>query len=455
MFYRMKKGITLILIILFRIAGIDAIAQISPGKLVSVHAHLEGISNCTQCHTLGSKVSNEKCLACHTDLRSRISQNKGFHASAEVSGKTCFTCHSDHHGENFQIIRFDKNKFPHAVTGFKLTGVHAKKECRECHKPEHIQAEALKKKKFTYLGLNPACLTCHIDYHQQTLGTTCADCHGAEGFKPAVKFNHARAKYQLEGQHKTVACDKCHKVTLKNGKKFQEFAGIQFATCTNCHTDPHHNQFGQTCTQCHNVESFHVLNGNQTFDHSKTRFRLEDKHKQVACKKCHINRVTDPVRHDKCMDCHKDFHEGQFLVRDLKPECSKCHTTKGFTETSFTFELHNNGPFRLEGGHVTAKCAGCHKKKDKWSFRNIGKVCVDCHKNIHETFLDPKFYPGNTCENCHEVSKWKNVKFDHSKTKFPLSEAHAKKDCRVCHFRKGPDSTETQKFTGLPVVCAD
>ena len=47
-------------------------AQISPGKLAAVHSHLEGISNCTHCHTLGAQVSNEKCLACHKELKSRI-----------------------------------------------------------------------------------------------------------------------------------------------------------------------------------------------------------------------------------------------------------------------------------------------------------------------------------------------------------------------------------------------
>ncbi len=43
-------------------------AQISPGALSSPHSHLEGISNCTQCHELGNKVSDNKCLACHTEI---------------------------------------------------------------------------------------------------------------------------------------------------------------------------------------------------------------------------------------------------------------------------------------------------------------------------------------------------------------------------------------------------
>jgi len=107
------------------------LAQISPGELAEVHAHLEGISNCTKCHTLGDKVSNEKCLDCHTELKARIDQNKGNHASAEIKGKACVTCHNDHHGRKFEIIRFDKDKFDHKLAGFEVLGAHAKKTCKD------------------------------------------------------------------------------------------------------------------------------------------------------------------------------------------------------------------------------------------------------------------------------------------------------------------------------------
>ncbi|MCX6283385.1 MAG: hypothetical protein NTW31_04010 [Bacteroidetes bacterium] len=60
------------------------IAQISPGQLASVHSNLEGISNCTHCHTLGDKVTNDKCLSCHTELKARLDLHKGYHASSEV-----------------------------------------------------------------------------------------------------------------------------------------------------------------------------------------------------------------------------------------------------------------------------------------------------------------------------------------------------------------------------------
>ena len=76
-------------------------AQISPGDLTKAHADLEGIFKCTQCHILGDKVSNDKCLECHKEIKSRIDQKKGYHASREVRGKDCAVCHSEHHGRNF------------------------------------------------------------------------------------------------------------------------------------------------------------------------------------------------------------------------------------------------------------------------------------------------------------------------------------------------------------------
>ena len=250
----MKFGKFILILLLIAIMGGKGIAQISPGELSSYHSHLEGISNCTKCHILGEKLSNDKCLDCHKELKERVLQNKGYHSSNEVKGKQCASCHSDHHGKNFQIVRFDDKKFNHILTGFSLIGAHSKKNCKDCHNNKHITAQNISAKKFTYLGLNNKCVTCHIDYHQNTLAKSCENCHDANAFKPASKFNHSNAKYQLTGKHTNVECLKCHKIETKNGQKFQNFTGLQFKTCLNCHLDVHKNKFGQNCSQCHTTE---------------------------------------------------------------------------------------------------------------------------------------------------------------------------------------------------------
>ena len=110
------------LILLFFILDIGA--QISPGDLSQPHAHLKGLSNCTKCHTLGEKISNQKCLDCHLDIGIRLSEGRGYHSSIEVQGKACIKCHSDHHGQNFKMIRLDKEHFDHTLTGYNLQGGH-------------------------------------------------------------------------------------------------------------------------------------------------------------------------------------------------------------------------------------------------------------------------------------------------------------------------------------------
>lgn len=449
----MKKAIVPGLFALILIFSYPAIAQISPGPLATVHTNLEGLTNCTQCHSLGNKVINARCLECHTELKSRIDQNKGYHSSSEIKSKNCVVCHSDHHGANFQIIRFNKDNFNHTVTGYNLEGAHKKRICNDCHKSGFISNKTIKNKKYTFLGLSTECLGCHADYHQKTLASGCSGCHGLDTFKPAVKFNHSTTKYPLLGMHQTVPCIKCHSVTSKNGEKFQEFAGVQFKGCINCHADVHQNKFGQNCSQCHSEESFHNVKGIANFDHSKTNFILEDKHRSVACNLCHKHNVTDPLKHDRCTDCHADYHHNQFTTQGVARDCSECHDTKGFTGFSFTIEQHNESKFRLEGAHLATPCFACHKKQEKWSFKEVGIRCADCHENIHEPYINKKYYPGSSCESCHNDNRWSEVNFDHSTTSFALTGAHAKQTCRTCHFNKETTGHSTQVFSGLPVAC--
>jgi hypothetical protein len=441
---------TIVLAVIF---NFQAFTQISPGELAKVHSQLEGMANCTQCHILGEKVSNAKCLACHTELKVRVDQNKGYHSSTEVKGKQCASCHNDHHGLNFQILKFDKDKFNHNLSGYKLTGAHSKKKCADCHKDEFISDKKIKSKKLTYLGLKTECLTCHADYHQTTLSNNCANCHNDEKFKPAPKFSHNNAKYKLTGKHQKVACLLCHKTTLKNGQKFQEFTGLSFENCTSCHKDVHDNKFGPNCTDCHNTESFLVVAGVKNFDHNKTNYKLEGKHQKVTCKSCHKARLTTQIKYEHCTDCHDDYHNKQFAVKGVSPDCSACHNLKGFTEFTYSIEKHNTSVFPLKGAHLATPCFACHKKQEKWKFKEIGKGCKDCHENIHKTIITDKYYPEESCESCHTVNTWTEISFDHKKTKFELEGAHIKKTCRECHFNKEKSGHANQKFAGLAINC--
>ena len=67
--------------------------------------------------------------------------------------------------------------------------------------------------------------------------------------------------------------------------------------------------------------------------------------------------------------------------------------------------------FPLKGAHLATPCFACHKKQEKWSFKEIGKNCNDCHENIHQILISEKYYPEANCENCHNVNKMEQCKF--------------------------------------------
>ena len=444
---------TISILLLLSLPGINSFGQISPGDLSDYHAHLEGIANCTKCHILGQKVSNEKCLDCHTELKSRIAGKKGYHASSEILGRECVSCHSDHHGRNFEMIRFDEKAFNHKLTGYELEGAHAEQKCIACHKKEFIADQKIRDKKYTYLGLGTDCLACHADYHQNTLSSRCADCHGFNKFKPASGFDHSNTRFSLDGKHRDVECIKCHRIETRDGTPFQVFAGVTFSNCTSCHTDVHNNRFGQDCRQCHSEESFHVIKGMSSFDHSKTDYPLEGRHQLVKCSGCHRTKYTDPLRHDKCSECHTDYHREQFARQGSKPDCSWCHNTKGFSMTSFTIERHNEGAFVLDGAHLATPCIVCHKKDDRWEFRDIGIRCADCHQDLHRNYLDEKYYPEAKCTACHSASSWRDIMFDHIVTGWELKGSHKRQTCRACHFPETSPGRSTQRFKDLNPDC--
>lgn len=445
---------------IFLLAGLfislclSATAQISPGDLSQPHAHLEGISNCTQCHSVGKQVAREKCLACHKEIKAEINEKRGYHASAEVGQKNCAICHSDHHGRTFDMKRLNKKTFNHNLTGFVLKGVHAKQECTACHKPAFIKDPNLKKRLGTYLGLNQQCLSCHDDYHQGRLSSRCSDCHNFNSFKKATGFDHSKTKFPLLGQHQKVACVECHHFEIQNGKKYQHFKGLQFANCTACHTDVHQNKFGQDCKRCHTEESFHFNKSMKAFNHDKTDFPLIGEHTKVDCKQCHTSgNMTTPIKHKQCQDCHKDYHQNEFTQKNgTRPDCSQCHTNNGFSPSTFSIENHNK-KFVLEGAHLATSCTSCHKKTDHWTFRKMGKNCVDCHKNEHAGMMDERFMPNQNCALCHNVSSWHVEKFDHNQTGFALNGKHAAIDCAQCHYAKNEKGIRAQQFKHLSKEC--
>jgi hypothetical protein len=410
--------------------------QISPGELSRSHAALEGMFNCTKCHDIGAKISDNKCLSCHQDIQNLINWNRGFHASQDARGKQCANCHSDHHGRNFDMVRFDEKGFNHLTAGFELTGKHKTIDCRECHKADLIQDQNIKKRPETYLGLGKDCKDCHQDVHQGTLSVNCAQCHTTDNFAPASRFRHEQTHYPLAGKHKNVGCIECHPKETRNNAEFQRFSGVAFTNCNSCHQDVHKNKLGNNCKECHTEQGFEVLNNK--FNHNKTGFALAGKHKTVSCKDCHNLDVpvTDVfqdrlgVKNTDCVICHKDVHEGKF-----GKECKSCHNEESFKIAGVPENFnHANTDFPLLGMHAAVNCKDCHVS-DFIKPLEFGN-CYACHKDYHETVFT-QTNKNRDCAECHDVNGFDNPFFgvtEHEKTNFPLTGAHIATPCFACHL---------------------
>jgi hypothetical protein len=426
-------------------------AQISPGELTTAHQNLEGLSNCTKCHDLGDKVTNSNCLACHTEIRSLMNLGNGYHSSGDVKGKDCSQCHPEHFGRNFKIINFDSKTFNHDKTSYKLIDAHTKIDCDKCHQVKNISDPKLKKRGGTYLGLNSYCFSCHTDYHQKTLGDDCGKCHNTEKFKPAVKFDHSKARYKLTGKHLETTCIKCHPVIKKEGVDFQKFTGLQFDNCSLCHKDIHQGKFGKDCNNCHVTTGFSVIN-KKGFDHSKTNYPLLGKHSLVNCDKCHKTGIKEKPEFKKCINCHSDYHKGQFVTGNLLQDCKECHSEYGFKPANFTIKRHNQNKFQLTGAHLATPCEKCHLDNENWKFRKLGSICIDCHNNVHGSEIIEKYLNGNNCTECHVTENWSTINFDHKRTEFELLGKHTEQKCRLCHYQKIPTG-EQSLFKSLGKNC--
>ena len=83
--------------------------------------------------------------------------------------------------------------------------------------------------------------------------------------------------------------------------------------------DTHKRRFGTGCETCHNTRDWKIWD----FDHDKTKFKLEGKHKDIKCYDCHQKPVDKKVTLDfACAGCHDkdDEHDGKFGRL-----CERCH----------------------------------------------------------------------------------------------------------------------------------
>ena len=252
-------------------------------------------------YPLLGKHRDTKCVACHkgniykeklkTDCNSCHKKDDKHKGSF---GAKCEPCHTE---RNWKEIPFDHDR----KTKYPLLGKHRDVKCVDCHKGD------LYKDK-----LKTDCYSCHRkdDKHEGQVGKKCETCHRVQSWKK-TDFNHLMSRYPLTGKHLLTECKKCH-VTLRYRDAKLE--------CWACHEkqDVHKQVFGTKCETCHNTRDWK----NWDYDHNKTRFRLQGKHKGIRCAECHIPAAGKKSLPSNCASCHgkDDKHDGAYGVR-----CEHCH----------------------------------------------------------------------------------------------------------------------------------
>jgi Cytochrome c3 len=316
------------------------------------------------------------------------------------------------------------NSLERLVMPGPLSTPHADLEatCGSCHKPFSRELQ------------NSLCLDCHEDvardltaktgFHGRAsavTGASCATCHSEHMGRAADilhldedKFDHDVTNFPLHGKHAETKCAECHTPELKS------FHAAE-TECNACHAkdDRHHGNLGTACADCHAETAWKDVH----FDHAqKTDYALTGAHARITCVSCHAEEKYDDTP-KTCIGCHAadDHHKGNNGV-----ECQQCHTTKDWKELSFDHFTRTG--FALRGGHSGLKCEACHEgnKLEK----KAPKECIGCHAE-DDTHAGVN---GTECAQCHRVTRWPDVTFDHGRdTKFALLGAHANLTCVMCH----------------------
>jgi hypothetical protein len=134
-----------------------------------------------------------------------------------------------------------------------------------------------------------------------------------------------------------------------------------------------------------------------------------------------------------CAGCHTDVHRGE-----LGTDCARCHTPRSFIDRIAMVRTHRTSRFPLTGAHVGADCTSCHvpAAQGQLQFVNRSTQCESCHLAAVRAAKDPDHDAAGfsrQCESCHAPTTWNRARFDHAKSRFPLTGAHVTAGCQQCH----------------------
>jgi len=367
----------------------------------------------------------------------------------------CSLCHNPN---NWQVDK-ETITFEHSMTRFSLVGQHEVVDCQSCH------ASMVFTKAESY------CNSCHIDFHQETVGLNCSECHTPKSWMVEdINGLHQKSRFPLVGKHLIADCVSCHPRYL------DLYFGPLNIDCYSCHeldynstTAPNHTEagFSTECQDCHdiNAETWTVTNIIHDF------FPLVGGHTIPDCFSCHEQGGDFTGLSQDCFSCHEQDYNSvedpNHVQNNFTTDCTQCHTIFGWQPTTYD---HNQTNFPQTGAHVSLDCSACHAD----GFAGTPTDCYSCHQQDYESVIDPNHVTNNysfDCTQCHNTDSWSTTSFDHNLTAFELTGAHLAVDCANCH-QTGYEGTSTDCFSchdddynnsvnpdhqaaGFPTMCED
>ena len=415
-----------------------------------------------QLPALSLKYSTTTCIECHTN-----NEHKDIFGE---KGNTCEICHTT---DSFKIdraeIKKDKKLDHFLLSGglFTIEGKHLKLieknrfndsknkfDCLICHTKD------LKKERISIFGdvssykNYKACIICHEDIHDNTLGNNCSECHTDKDLfnNTNALFDHNKI-FELKDSHEKLECQECHtdysflnknKIIFRLPEIDNELRkkGVPLnysmilkpkeIACVKCHEDKHSNELGSDCQKCHSETNWKDLSKFDHDDEKFTKFKYGRKiHEEQECSACHKDyekgNLSFKIDKHECEDCHAVESTHKMLEYDTtklddKYNCIACHTDKETWTEKIKFK-HDNSIFDKDS-HKNLECYTCHKFND---FLKETDNCLSCHKDFHKGFL-----PGD-CDDCHDVKSWKIPIYRHIGLSFTGSGVHEVMNCNQCH----------------------
>jgi Zn finger protein HypA/HybF involved in hydrogenase expression len=181
---------------------------------------------CSACHRTAAMdaLKDATCIDCH----------RGDDVHKGEQGENCAYCHNEK-GWTERVF------FEHDLTRFPLIGIHSVTACESCH----LNAEFKK--------ADIECLSCHKadDVHEGRFGKKCGECHNPNNWMLWAFDHDKQTDYPLDGKHRDLACEACHRVPLDEDNKMSK-------QCFGCHRgdDVHRGGFGRHCDRCHSTDTF-------------------------------------------------------------------------------------------------------------------------------------------------------------------------------------------------------